>query len=259
MVQMIELLHALNICFVPHTLNAIIFKSGICKAIIQCCLHASYFVLIGSESEKPEHPEDDLYMGKKAEVLDFEEDAKREFGGFLCRASELMEKTKVHLPNVKLTWSAYEDDMNEDACQATDIPSFLRALRGNQGPYAYRNLSALLKLFCGEEGEKLVAEYEKKLKRQLRSRVIPTQRNGKRFKVKVDRELNHTNELDFRNTLAKLFKCKPKDFILEDIRTGCTVLTYIIPSEVADSLQAHISVCVEDFKNAKVIQLTLEG
>lgn len=198
-------------------------------------------------------------MGEKAMILDSEENAKREFGGFLCRASELMEKTNVHLPNVKLTWSAYEEDMSAEACQAGDIPSFLRALRGNQGPYAYRNLSALLTLFCGKEGEKLVAEYEKKLKRRLHSRVIPTQRNGKRFKVKVDRDLNQANELDFRNTLAKLFKCTPKDFLLEDIRTGCTELTYIIPSEVADSIQAHIGVCSEDFKNAKVVQLTLEG
>ena len=59
--------------------------------------------------------------------------------------------------------------------------------------------------------------------------------------MKVERGLNHANELDFRNTLAKLFKCK--DFILEDIRTGCTELTYIIPSEVA-AKSKNVYVCL---------------
>lgn len=203
---------------------------------------------------------DDDYMGKKAEIRGFEQKARREFGQFLHRANDLMKKTRVHLPDVKLTWSGFEEEeMSEEACRATDIPSFLLALRGNQGPYAYGTLSGLLISFCGEEGEKLVAGYEEKLECQLRPRVIPTQRNGKRFIVEVDGKLDQTKELDFRNTLANLFKCSPKDFILEDIRPGSTKLTYIIPAEVAKSIQALIAVSVEQFKNAKILQLTLEG
>ena len=214
--------------------------------------------LIGSEPYTQEKKEDDDYMGKKAEIHGYEEEVKREFGEFLHRASNLMKKMQVYLPDVKLTWSAYEE-MSEEACQANDIPSFLFALRGNQGPYAYRNLSALLILFCGEEGKKLVEEYEKKLECQLRPRVIPTQRKGKKFIVEVDGRLDETKELAFRNTLAKLFKCSPKDFILEDIHHGSTILTYIIPAEVAESIQALIAVNVEELKNAKILQLTLEG
>ena len=198
-------------------------------------------------------------MGKKAEIHSFEKKAKREFGDFLHHATELMMKMEVHLPTVKVTCSGYEEEMTEEACRATDIPSFLFALRGCVGPYAYGSISDLLISFCGEEGEKLVAEYEEKLEGQLRPRVISTQRNGKRFIVKVDGRLDQTKELDFRYTLAKLFKCSPKDFILEDIRHGCTKLTYIIPAEVAESIQAHIAMSVEELKNAKMLQLTLEG
>ena len=198
-------------------------------------------------------------MGKKAEIRHFEEKAKREFGDFLHHTCELMMKMKVDLPRVKVIYSGYEGEMSEEVYRATDIPSFLLALHRKQGPYAYEKLSALLISFCGEEGKKLVAEYEENLKSQLRPRVIPTQRKGKRFIVKVDGELTHTNELDFRNTLAKLFKCTPNDFLLEDIRTGCVEFIYIVPSEVAGNIQACISVCVNDFKKAKILLLTLEG
>ena len=203
--------------------------------------------------------EDDDYMDKKAEICGFEEKVRQEFGQFLHRANNLMKKMQVDLADVKVTWSGYEEEMSDEACQATDIPSFLLALRGKQGPYAYGKLSALLISFCGEEGNKLVAEYEEKLKCQLRPRVIPTQRNGKKFIVEVDGRLDQTKELAFRNTLARLFKCKLKDFLLEDIHQGSTILTYIIPTEVAESIQAHIAVSGEGFKNAKILQLTLEG
>ena len=217
-----------------------------------------FFKLIGSKPYSQEKIENDDYMGKKAEIHGCEEEVKQEFGEFLHRASSLMKKMQVYLPDVKLTSSAFVE-MSEEACRATDIPSFLFALRGNQGPYAYRNLSTHLTLFCGEEGTKLVEEYEKKLECLLRPRVIPTQRKGKKFIVEVDGRLDETKELAFRNTLAKLFKCSPRDFILEDIHHGSTILTYIIPAEVAESIQALIAVSVEEFKNAKILQLTLEG
>ena len=198
--------------------------------------------------------------GKIAEILDSEENITREFAEFSRRASDLMEEMEVQLPKVKLTWKVYKNgEMSEEASKASDITSFLAALSGSHGPYAYRNLSALLVSFCDEKGKELVAEYEQKLKLHLYPRVIPTQQDGKRFIVKVDGKLDRTNELNFRITLGKLFKCSPKDFILEDIRPGSTKLTYIIPAEVAESVQACIGVCEEDFKNAKILQLTLEG
>ena len=198
-------------------------------------------------------------MGKKAKIRHFEKKAKKEYGDFLHHATELMMKMDVHLPTVKVTCSGYEEEMSEEACRATDIPSFLFALRRNQGPYAYEIVSGLLLSFCHEEGEKLVAEYEEKLECQLRPRVIPTQRNGKKFIVEVDGKLNQIKELDFRNTLAKLFKCSPEDFILEDIRPGSTKLTYIISAEVAESVQSLVAVSVEELKTAKILHLTLEG
>ena len=182
-----------------------------------------------------------------------------EYGEFLHHVNNLMKQMQVNLPDVKLTWSGYVEGMSEEARQASDITSFLFALHGKQGPYNYGTLSALLILFCGEKGEKLVAEYEEKLERQLRPAVIPTLRNGKRFIVKVDGKLNQAKELEFRNTLAKIFKHSPEDILLEDIHHGCTKLTYIIPAEIAESIQARIPVSVEELKKAKFLQLNLEG
>ena len=177
------------------------------------------FLIIGSELHGKEQLKYDDYMGKKAEIRDSEETAKREFGKLSFCASNLMKETQVDLHDVKLMWSAFDEEMSDEAHQASDIPSFLRlALRGKQGPYAYGNLKCLLISFCGEEGEKLVAEYEEKLKGLLRRRV--TQQNEK-FIFEVDGRLDQTKELDFRNTLAKVFECSPKDIVLEDIRHGC--------------------------------------
>lgn len=199
-------------------------------------------------------------MGGKTRIFNYEKIASNEFAKFSCDASNLMEKKKIKLSKVKLYWSASEGQMCEEADKAHDITFFLWAIfrSGSQGPYAYTDLSSLLSYFCGKEGEELVTEYERKLKHQLDRRV---EQNGKEFIVKVDGELDEKKELNFRSTLAKLFNCEPEDFLLVDIRTGCTELVYIISAEIADSIQSCIllGVCVEDLKNAQILQLTLEG
>ena len=60
----------------------------------------------------------------------------------------------------------------------------------------------------------------------------------------------------------QLFEGEAEDYLLEDIRSGCTELTYIISSIFAESLRAHIiaaSLSVEGLRNAKILQLTLGG
>ena len=143
--------------------------------------------------------------------------SSRRNGQHRINFGELSIRVSKRSPKVKLAWQGFDNEMSDEARQARDIPSFLlAALRENQGPYAYWYLSRLLILLCGEEGEKIVAVYEEKLKCLLHPRVIPTQRNGK-FIVEVYGRLEETKEVNFRNTLAKLFKCSPRDFILEDI------------------------------------------
>ena len=159
-----------------------------------------------------------MYRAKQAAIQDSEENARGKFGRFLFHASQLMEREQVDLPSLKLTWKGLKGKISEEACQSGDIVSFLMAISKSQGPYAYRDLSDLLTLFCGEGGKEIVEEYEKELKLLLNNRVMPIQANGKRFKVLVDKELSETNESDFRITLARLFKCTTKDFLLEDIR-----------------------------------------
>ena len=157
-------------------------------------------------------------MGKKAVLRHLEDTANTKFGELAIRANNLMEKMRVDLRKVKLAWQGFDTEMSDEAHQANDIPSFLlAAFREKQGPDAYWHLRSLLIEFCGEEGEKLVAEYEEKLKGLLRRRMIPTQQNGKKFIVEVDGKLDLKKEVNFLNTLAELFKCSPRDFILEDI------------------------------------------
>ena len=213
--------------------------------------------------ELNQEPVEDNLQGRRAEIQQSEKAVKIEYGEFLCHAARLMEKKHVCLPDVKVTWSGYDSEMSPDACEAKDIRSFLMAVRGNQGPYAYENIAALLILFCKKEGKKLVAEYEAKLKSQLHPRVMPVKRKGKQFEVKIDRELGHESKsaaLDFRNTLATLFECRATDFLLEDIRDGCIELIYVVPSELADNLQRYCNSHVRQrkFREAKIMEIWLQ-
>ena len=62
--------------------------------------------MIGSELHRQEQLYDrSKYMGKIAVLRNLEETTSREFGKLLNRASSLMEKMRVDLRNVKLTWS----------------------------------------------------------------------------------------------------------------------------------------------------------
>ena len=141
--------------------------------------------------ELNQQPKKDDIQGQRAEIRQSEKAAKREYGEFLYRAAKLMEEREVRLPDMKVTWSGYDSEMSQDAREAKDIQSFLMAVRGNQGPYAYENIAALLILFCKKEGKKLVVEYEEKLKSKLQPRLMCVKREGKRFKVKIDREISH--------------------------------------------------------------------
>ena len=192
-------------------------------------------------------------------MQDSEENARKKFARFLLHASQLMEKEQVDLDSLKLTWKGYKGKISEEVRQAGNIKSFLMAISESQGPYAYGYLSDLLALFCKEGSKKLLAEYEGELKQLLNDRVTPIRVNGMKFKVKVDRELTEINESDFRNTLARLFKCTTEEFLLEDIRSGCTELMYIISSKFGESLETRIAVSAENFKNSRILQLTLEG
>ena len=203
--------------------------------------------------------EADNIQAKRAALRKSERAIKIEYGRFLCSASKLMEEKKVKLADVKVTWSGYDSEMSCEACEAKDISSFLMAIRRSQGPYTYENIADLLKLLCNDEGEKLVAEYDEKLKRKLSERVQPVSQTGKKFKVKIDKELSREGIVDFRITLATLFKCKTEEFILEDIHEGCIELIYVIPSDIAEKIQkCVVSKEEEDFSRENILELWIE-
>ena len=215
---------------------------------------------IDTELHRQKRLKHNQYKARQAKIQESEESIRTEYSSFFCHVGDLMEETQVDLPRVKLTWAGYKGGISEKAENAGDIKSFLMAISESQGPYAYRGLIHLLKRFC-KDSEELVAKYEKELKDLLLGykRVILPRQDCMQFKVKVDGQLSESNESDFRITLNKLFGGEAEDFLLEDIRSGCTELTYIISSIFAENLRAHIVVSEEGLRNAKILQLTLEG
>ena len=186
-------------------------------------------------------------------MLAYEEDAKRHYGNFLLDATELLENKNVKLERIKLLWLCNGGEMSSEANKAESIISFLIAICGTQGPYNYGNLLSLLNKLCGDEGKVLVANYEEVLTCKLNPRLIPV---GKKFQVKIDTKLIKDVILYFHKTLAKLFKCEPKEFILRDVSDGCIELIYIISSDIAEKIVHNIQ--DEDFEHAKIVEIWIE-
>ena len=222
-------------------------------------LFIQYFHFSGPNVE--EGISDDVELQQiMAKIKQSEGEAKREYGQLLLDASKLFKKKKVKLPDVKLTWLGCDREMSDEARKAKDITSFLMAIGGTQGPYSYQNIGKLLVIFCKREGEELVAKYEEKLKCILRPQLIPVERSGRQFMVKINKKSSKENILDFQITLAKLlFNWKFNEFILEDARDGCIELIYVIPTELAEKIEkSDLSSMHEDFKDAKIVEFWVE-
>lgn len=165
----------------------------------------------------------------------------------------------MRLTDIKLTWSGYDKHISREACMTKDIPSFLIAICETQGPYKYDRIGGLLILFCEKEGEKLVTDYEARLKVTLHPRVSPVHQQGKRFKVKIDKDLSKDDILDFRNTLAKLLECEADELLLEGIHKNCVELTYVIPIELAKKIEnTNFETCHNDFESVKIAAFWIE-
>ena len=62
--------------------------------------------------------------------------------------------------------------------------------------------------------------------------------------------------IDFRNTLARVLKRGPHEFVLKSVRKGCVELDYIIPSDLCDSIRS-LEVTIE--LGHRVIKIFIDG
>ena len=124
----------------------------------------------------------------------------------------------------------------------------MQALSATQSPYNYSNVAFLVKAFGGKEGTKLITEYERKLKpifeKGMKSVKVPGKTKQFQMKINVNQQWKEQEAVEFRNTLAKLFKRQPQEFLLKYVRNGCIELTFLIPAGIATLIN-----CYKPFNN----------
>jgi len=123
----------------------------------------------------------------------------------------------------------------------------------------------LVKAFGGKEEAKLITEYERKLKpifeKGMKSVKVPGKTKQFQMKINVNQQWKEQEAVEFRNTLAKLFKHQPQEFLLKSVMDGCIELTFLIPAGIATLIISASATgrLTTDLKKLDIVALKVDG
>lgn len=182
------------------------------------------------------------------------------YGSFLIALSKKLKKK--NLDELKTVWSHIcKEGLNNAAMNSNTVEEFIRIAShdGELPALCYQALSDLTISLLKTGGERLISEYERKIKQCLKSQVC---QGVKQVKVKVDKHLtNETSIQDITNTLAKVFKFTSKEIVLLSVKKGCIELTYLVSTLIGAVLKEWKSVYEdsETLDRANIELISLEG
>ena len=185
------------------------------------------------------------------------------YAGFVREAKILLQRSQTSLDDLLFALSNVEESVPNDLRLASNLHSFMQALSATQSPYNYSNVAFLVREFGGKEGTKLVTKYERRLKPIFKKEMTLVNVRGKtmqfQVKVNVNRQWKEQDVVDFRNTLAKLFKREPQEFFLKSVNNGCIELTFLIPAGIGTSINSAVGCLTTDLRTMDIIALKLNG
>jgi len=190
---------------------------------------------------------------------------RQEYTCFLLEAKSLLQRTQVSLDDLLFALSNVEESVPSDVRLASNLHSFMQALSATQSPYNYSNVAFLVKAFGGKEGTKLITEYERKLKpifeKGMKSVKVPGKTKQFQVKINVNQQWKEQEAVEFRNTLAKLFKRQPQEFLLKSVMDGCIELTFLIPAGIATLIISASATgrLTTDLKKLDIVALKVDG
>lgn len=175
------------------------------------------------------------------------------YSTFTVKVANLLLQTDV---NTILLWLSCKLSMNSSGClsipqnspifQAKSVHEVFRELQSFTSWFDYTLTASLAEELGGEEGKKLVYEYEEKLKPHLEKRVAifhpdyhSTPVGFKELKVKLDWDLvktSYNKVIQFRFTLSRILDTQPSSFILKGLREGCILLTWLVPEHLCQGM-----------------------
>ena len=212
----------------------------------------------------PSDPDSRRYVHDRCQTDNLDEEAQRNYAIFAIEVTKLLRQQNTDVDDLILAWSyLYVDKNNEippTICEANNITSFIQALRQHQTWFSYGGLKFLAAHFGGEEGKKLVASYEGRLKDNVKQRVkaqkVP--KKASKLVLKFDwKKYSKQDIVNFRSMLARVLKRDVREFVLKTVRQGCVELVYIIPSDLCESIRS-LSGTV-DLEEYKVMAVTING
>jgi len=213
----------------------------------------------------PTSTEDYQMVDTKCAVDELDEEARREFAKFMRDLLRLFNKMSVATDDVLLSFSCLKDnqDINIDMRNSTNMKSFMQALSKTQTWYNF-GITACLACMHGEsEGERLVEEYEKKLKAHLLKRIkLPVAKKAERIVIKFNEKQEKFTEekiVKFRRIVSRVLTLEMKEFIFLSVEDGCVQLTFLFPAIIAPQVKQAMNTISDDLKEWKVISIRIKG
>ena len=213
-------------------------------------------------------PSDNLKLRRtKCMINQLDREVRREYAKFAIDLQSLLERKGVSVNDAIFAFAQYEGEsaITSDMREATNIQEFLFALKHTQAQswYNFDTTADLADVLCGDEGKKLVKTYEMKLKVNLKKRRLKNFKiQSRKLGIKINKEreqfTDEKKEL-FMSTIIRLMNLKEKDFVFLSVKEGCVELTFLFLSTLAPTIKSAIGACINEFKEQRVISVSIDG
>ena len=213
----------------------------------------------------PTSTEDHQFVDTKCAVDKLDDDVRYEYAKFMNDLLKLFVKMSIPTDDVLLSFSCLEDDqiISTDMRGSTNIKSFMRALSKTQSWYNFGTTARLACMHGESEGERLVEEYEEKLKVHLLKRIkIPVAHKAERIVIKFNEKREKFTEekiMKFRHTVSRVLTLEPREFIFVSVEDGCVQLTFLFPSIIVPHVKQALGTISDDLTDWKVISIRVKG
>ena len=134
---------------------------------------------------------------------------------------------------------------SDDISEAKDLARLIECLRKYSSWYNYRLMKVVAEQFAGEEGKKLISEYETDLRKHYVTLMVyqcpeftleqKVPAGFTKLIAKVDWDYMSTNLQDiatFQGNLADILELEPYVFLLRSAEEGCVRLEWALPAAV---------------------------
>ena len=191
----------------------------------------------------------------------------------VCRLQVPVEEIRIFLLFMKCSKLRPQmnmfDGTKSEIVHANDLGQLITCLHEHSSWFNYHLIKFIAIEFGKEEGKKLISEYEDELRAYCTDLVayqcpefsltkeVPTGYEELNVKLAEEFTSYHVQDITMlRNTLSRLLAVEPHVFHLTSVEEGCVLITWVVPSAVAQHIISAVFQCMEDLKKLNVIHVS---